>query len=269
MSGPPTDISAKELYLKLTEPKPSEVFDWPTNGPDGNPKRKVRVMLLSMREHETARVEAHRAIKKKYALKEEDMAGVTMREVAGDAVARELIAMACVHVDPLPGTADSDSGPKYPRLFSGADHVSDLTAREVLFLFHAYLLVQEKYGPFEANGITNQDDLNKWIKRIEEGGSEFPLLSMTLPQLVTVAYSLQGRVTWLYRTLASQWSSLPDTLKSTLRDCCGDIESFGAEPRLPDDTGLSDEYDPLLDSGEELSIEDARLMAQRLRSSSV
>lgn len=262
MPGPPTDISAVELFLKLSEPKPSAIYDWPLKGKDGKPLRQFRMMVLSMAEHEVARVEAHRAIKKKYGLKEEDMGGVTMREVAGDAVARQLIAMACRHVQPLPGTEDSETGPSYPRMFRDADHAGELTAHEVLVLFNSYLLTQEKFGPFER-GLETNDDLNRWIQRLEEGGSELPLLSISLPHLVVLAQSLQGRITSLYRDLATQWESLPDSLRSTIQSYCGDISVFGSSLGDFESTG-SGSYEPALEPGAELDIEDAKRLAERL-----
>lgn len=262
MAGPPTDISAEELFLKLCEPKPSAEFDWPLKGKDGKPLRRYRMMVLSMTEHEIARIEAHKAIKKKFGLKEEDMGGITIREVAGDAVARQLIAMACRHVNPLPGTENSETGPSYPRMFRDADHVGELTAHEVLVLFNSYLLTQEKFGPFER-GLENEEDLNRWIKRLEEGGSELPLLSISLPHLVVLTQSLQGRISRLYQDIHSQWESLPDSLRSTLQSYCGDISGFGQSHEDFESAG-SESYEPGLDADFELDTEDAKRLAQRL-----
>jgi hypothetical protein len=265
VSAPPTDISAAELYLKLSEPKPSEVFDWPRNGPDGKPVRRVRVQVLSMKEHELARIEGHRKIKKTYGLKSEDMSDAIIREVAGDAVARELIAMACVHVEPAPGTEhDEERGPRYPRMFRDADHVSELTAHEVLVLFNAYILTQDKFGPFERS-VESEADVDRWIKRLEEGGSEFPLLSLSLPQLVTLAFSLAARTSSLYRALATQWESLPDSSKSTLRDFSETISFYGSAPDEPEESGSESLPEPVLTTEHELSIDDAKAMALRLR----
>ena len=264
MPGPPADVSAKELFLKLSEPKPSDVIDFPRKTHSGKPVAQIRVQVLSMREHEQARVEAHRRLRSKYLLKEEDMNGITMREVHGDAVARELLASACRLVDPIEGTQDSERGAQYPRAFRDAEQINDeLTANEILILFNAYLLVQDKYGPFETQTET-ADDVNRWVQRLEEGGAELPLLSLSLPHLVTVTSSLAGRISLLYQALATQWESLPDTLRLHLQSFCGDISSFGKQPENDDDSGLESSAEPVLSAGRDLSIDDAKELARKL-----
>ena len=264
MPGPPTDISAKELFLELSTPKPGEDFDFPRKNASGKPVARLRIQVLSMKEHEQARVDAHKKLKAKYLLKEEDMNGITMREVHGDAVAREVLAAACRRTDPTEGSEQSDTGVSYPRAFRDADHINDsLTSNEILTLFHAYLLVQEKYAPFETSAET-AEDLNRWVQRLEEGGSELPLLSQSLPQLARLTFSLSARVSLLYRALATQWESLPDTLRSTLLDCFGDISLFGKPAATDDSTGLESSPNEPLRVGHDLSIEDAQDLARKL-----
>jgi hypothetical protein len=264
MSAPPTDVSAKDLFLVLSAPKPGEDFDFPRKDHSGKPVARIRIQVLSMKEHEHARIEAHRKLKAKYLLKEEDMNGITMREVHGDAVAREVLAAACRRTEPIEGTPESDRGPQYPRAFRDAEQINDeLTGNEILTLFHAYLLVQEKYAPFETEAET-AEDLNRWIRRLEEGGSELPLLSLSLPQLARRTFSLVVRISSLYQALATQWESLPDTLRSTLLTSFGDISSFGKPAEGDDSTGSESSDEPLLKQGHDLSIEDAKDLARKL-----
>lgn len=264
MAMPPNDVSAKDLFLKLSEPKPGEEFDFPRKTASGKPVARIRIQVLSMKEHEHARIEAHRKLKAKYLLKEDDMNGVTMREVHGDAVAREVLAAACRLTDPIAGSEDTERGIQYPRAFRDAEQINDeLTSNEILTLFHAYLLVQEKYAPFETSAET-QEELNAWIKRLEEGGSELPLLSQSLPQLVRLTSSLAGRISLLYRALATQWESLPDTLRSTLLVSCGDISSFGRQAGDSENTGSASSDELALRPGHGLTIEDAHELARRL-----
>ncbi len=264
MPAPPEDTSAKELFLQLSEPKPGDDFDFPRKTSAGKPVTRIRIQVLSMKEHEQARIEAHKKLKSKYLLKEDDMNGITMREVHGDAVAREVLAAACRKTVPFEGSAESERGPQYPRAFRDAEHISEeLTANEVLILFHAYLLVQEKYGPFEVQQET-AEDVNQWIRRLEEGGSELPLLSLSLPQLARLTSSLGERIYLLYQALATQWESLPDTLRSTLLDSFGDISSFGRPLESSDPTGSESSSDAVLSTERELSIEDAHDLARKL-----
>jgi hypothetical protein len=267
MAGPPDDVSAAELYLKLSEPKPSEVFDFPRKDEKGKPVCRVRLQVLSGSQQEEARIFGHKKLKEKYRLKEEDMGGVTMREVAGDAVARELLAIACRFEKPIKNTEEDDTGPSYPRMFRDANHVNELTSNEILVLFNAYLLTQEKYGPFERD-FESKEDLDRWVKRIEEGGAEFPLLHLSLPRLVELTSSLAGRISSLYRLIASQWSSLPDSLKLDLRNFSEDISSYGSAPEELDPSGSESSPDddiPAFKQEQPLTIEEAKELALRLR----
>ncbi len=264
MPSPPADVSAKDLFLQLLGPKPGEEFDFPRKDHKGRPVARIRIQVLSMREHETARVEAHRKLKAKYLLKEEDMNGITMREVHGDACAREVLAAACRHTEPTEGSENTERGASYPRAFRDAEQINDeLTSNEILTLFHAYLLVQEKYAPFETNAETHEE-VNKWIQRLEEGGSELPLLSLSLPQLARLTSSLGARISLLYRALATQWESLPDTLRSTLLTSFGDISSYGKPAEVGDGTGSESSDEAVLQAGHDLSIEDAMDLAKKL-----
>lgn len=261
--GPPADIPAGELFLQLCEPKPSEVIDFPRKSPiTKKPITRVRVQVLSMREHENARITAHKKLREKYNLKADEMGDMTIREVCGDAIAREVLALACLHEKAINGTEESDTGPKYPKMFRDADHVSDLTAHEIMVLFNAYTLVQEKYGPFE-NNISSPAEVDRWVKRLVEGGSEFPLLSMTWPRLVELTSSLAARTYSLSHILASQWQSLPDTLRSTLLASCGDIASYGVQLASDDDTGLESSHESFM-TGEPITTEDAMDIARRI-----
>ncbi|UOF77310.1 hypothetical protein [Caudoviricetes sp.] len=263
MPGPPTDVSAKDTFLILSTPKPGEEFDFPRKDHKGRPVARIRIQVLSMKEHEQARVEAHRKLKTKYLLKEEDMNGITMREVHGDAVAREVLATACRRTEPIEGTENSERGVQYPRAFRDAEQINDeLTSNEILTLFHAYLLVQEKYAPFETQQ-ENAEDVNRWIQRLEEGGDALPLLSLSLPQLARLTFSLAERTSSLYRALSTQWENLPDTLRSTLLTSFGDISSFGKPAGDPENTGLENS-EPELRAGHDLTIEDAKDLARKL-----
>jgi hypothetical protein len=206
---------------------------------------------------------AHKRLKEKHQLKSDEMGDVTIREVAGDATARELLALACVSEAHVEGSENDELGPRYPRLFRDAEHVSDLTAEEIVVLFNAYLLVQQKYGPFEDN-IRTDEEVDLWVKRLVEGGSELPLLSTTWPQLVELASLLAARTYSVSRILASHWSSLPDTLRSDLLSCSGDIVSYGAQPANDESTGSESSPDEVAFGAGDLSAEDAMDLARKL-----
>lgn len=262
MPGPPKDVPASELFLKLTEaPRPTEVVDFPRKDRNGKPVAQIRVQVLKMEEHDMARIKAHEALKRRR-FDSDDLKSVTMSEVAGDAVAKELLAMACLTVE---SASRDDDAPLYGRIFRDARDLDQLTADEIAILFTLYLQVQHKYGPYEKI-VQDDADLEAWLKRLQEGGSEFPLLQLPSPQLVELASSLAGKTFSLCRILASQWESLPTTLASDLESCFSGIRSFGEPADDSSETGSESLPDPLgLPGDEPISMQAAAEMARRMK----
>lgn len=185
---PPVDEAPSELFSKLMEmPRPSEVVDFPRLDANGEPLGRVRIQILTSAEHDKARELAQSSMKAR-GISREDMTGPALKEVLGDAIAKELIAMACVTEKDFGGAGKVT----YGRIFRNATDVGALSADELLLLFNAYQLTQHKYGPFERN--LEPGDIDAWIQRIGEGAAEFPLLSLALPQLVQLTLSLGERL---------------------------------------------------------------------------
>jgi hypothetical protein len=271
MPAPPTDISAEELFLKLIEPRPSAIMDWPTKAavrPKDRPA-KVRIMVLPGLEHERAGMEGRQKFKQKYNLTAEDMKDPSIEKMVADAAAREIIAK-CVHyVKPFPGSENEPGGARYPMCFRDSDHVNQLSAHEVAVLFRAYQIVQDKFGPYEGGGMGHAEQ-DAWIKRLMEAGAAAPLelLSMPLPHLLTFSSSSVERLCSLSDVLASQWSDLPPTLASALEPFLVDTSSFGkpaAGSVLDGSDESADVEDPILNPDEVLEVDDAVAVAQRLR----
>jgi hypothetical protein len=230
VSKPPADVEPSELWLKLCEPRPSEVIDFPRRDAYGNFIGKIRIQVLTMEDHNKARLLATGALKKHVKefgmdqLNRDDMDNEAVREVLGDLIAHELLALACFHEKSF---NEDEENPMYARFFKSPEDIrKKLTADETLVLFNAYRLTQHKWGPFER-GMADDTDVEAWIKRLEEGGSVFPLLALPLPQLAELTFSMSARICTLCDILASQFESLPPTLKSSLTDCFTDIGWFG------------------------------------------
>lgn len=243
MSKPPQDVEPSELWLKLCEKRPSEVVDFPRRDADGNFVGKVRIQVLTMEDHNKARLLATQALKKHVkeigmeALDRQDMDNDAVREVLGDLVAHELLFQACLSEK---NYGDDDSDPVYAKLFKSTDDIrKKLTADETLILFNAYRLTQHKWGPFEKT-MTDDGDVEAWITRLKEGGSAFPLLALQLPQLADLAYTLSEKISSLCQILGSQWTDLPDSLKSKLTDCFTDTTLFGLQHDGSTQTFLAD-----------------------------
>jgi hypothetical protein len=233
MPGPPPDVEPSALFLKLLEPQPSEVVDFPRRDAKGRPIGQIRIQVLAQEDHDLAREEAHRKMKAK-GFDKDDLTGHAIREVLGDSVARELLAKASLSVD---GADFEDGGPvRYAHVFQSAEQLNKLRPDEIANLFAAYMLVQDKFGPRERFA-GSAEEINKWIFTLQEGASEFPLLRLPLPQLVELAFALAGRAFLLSRILDSQWSSLPDTCKSDLAGFSLGTGLYGAHADTSTETG--------------------------------
>lgn len=208
--GPPSDVEPSELFLKLTElPSPSEVVDFPRRGGDGQPLGRIRIKVLDSASISKARMAAQATMKAK-GYSTEDLKSPVMVETVGDEVARELLALACRAADS--NLNDAKTGhPIYGRIFRNASDVGVLSGDELTVLFYAYMQVQRKYGPLE-----NEVDVGSWVKRLVEGGSAFPLLSLDLPTLSNVTFTLAVKMSTLLGCLESMFETLPSTCQSDL-----------------------------------------------------
>jgi len=279
MTGPSTDTAPSELWQKLQEnPAPSEVVDFPRKGTDGKPIGKVRIQVLEMPDHDWARIEARKWVKDK-GLEPEDFAdGAPLKQVYGDAVARHLLSRAVVDEDPIEGSEVTPGGIKYGRPFPTPEHLDILTADELNVLFSAYLVVQDKFGPYVGN-IQDEAELTGWIRRLAEGAD--PLARFTWLRLVELSCLLAKRAYSLSACLAFLCSNSPNTSVSLPPEWGVDTSSFGAQranaftPGLipvPDGgeaeppAGEDPDDDPLLgvEPGEPVTIEDVARVSARL-----
>lgn len=259
--GPPTDVSPQELWAKLSEQRPAEVIDFPRKDFKGKPIARVRIQVLTMADHNTARMRGHAELKKSAAsvfglgkLDPQDMQSPAVNEVLGDLIAHEVLCLACTKATPEPGT--EHDRPFYTQLFKDAEQLrNSLTADEVAILFNAYMLTQAKYGPFERS-VTTTEDGNAWVKRLAEGADAYPLLHLSLPQLAELTLWSLGRLFSLSRILESQRSNLPPTLTSSLESYFLGTSTSGEQL----DTSTETSTGRLVD---EVTLELARSMAER------
>jgi hypothetical protein len=232
--------------------------DFPRKDSKGKPIGKVRIQVLPSEEHDGARIRAQNKLKERARLlglgnlSNEDMNAPGVREVLGDMTAREVLAVACVTEQSFSG---DDETPFYPRMFPDAEAIGrTLSADELSVLFNLFVLTQNKYGPFEGN--IDDAEQEAWIKRLEEGGAAYPLASLPWPQLVALTSSLGVKISSLYRILASQWSSLPDTLRSDLDSFSTVITSYGVPLDDSDPIGSAKSTD--------ITVEQAARLAESL-----
>jgi hypothetical protein len=249
---PPKDVEPCDLFLKLQEtPAPSEVIDFPRKDPEtGEPVFQVRIMVLGMTDHHWARLRA-RAWAKKEGLDKDDLVGPSA-EVYGDIVARYLLFRAVRHPNPIKGSEDTEHGLRYPYFFPKPEAVDDvLRSTELESLFNAYILVQNKWGPFEGS-IDSDAELTAWVKMLAEGASMLPLARRDWHQLAELSLLLARRAYILSAHLESQSSSLPDTSAAVLETLGIGIGWFGSEPATTTDDGSEADGEPAAEWPEEL-----------------
>jgi len=264
VSGPPNDLAPSELYRKLSQrPRPSDVVDFPRKDGEGKPVARVRLQVLTLEQHDEARHAAQRYLVEGRGFKETELNTEIPQSVSGDAVAVELLALAIVSENPVPGTEEN---PVYRREFlNGTQLRRGLSADEIAALFKQYLLVQHRYGPTERT-IESEDDLNSWIRILVAGGRDYPLALLDLPQLAELTSSLAGRVYSLSQSLESLSSNWSDTLKSDLAILGVGTGFFGALQSKPTPSdGESSVDDEPMPEGKLVDARAAESKARRLR----
>lgn len=206
---PAPKIEGSALFRALLEhPQPSDIVDYPRRDAGGQSVGRLRICLLRLEDHDAARTEGQhyvlsilRTLHSKE-MRDQMFEGHSMQEVLGDAVARSLLAKACLTVDPIPGSEGDH--PRYGRIFPDAASLRQLPAPEVGRLFNLYRLVQHKFGGIEAS--VTEDDVDSWVNLLMEGGETYPLERLPLETLAELTVRLAKRL-WESRTTPSDGSS--------------------------------------------------------------
>ncbi len=174
MSGPPTDVPASDLWLKLSSAeRPFEVVDFPREGADGKPIGQIAIWVLKQSEVRAARAEANKSAKQILGESTKNVDWLTafdrieQTQAYRDALTCELLFRCCRRPENrlLP-------------TFQRAADVRELTMDESSVLIDQYAAIQYKFGPIVAH--MTADECEAWIKRLQEGGSEV-LLSFLSP----------------------------------------------------------------------------------------
>lgn len=168
---PPKDIPAMTLWQALTKmPRPTREIDFPRETDDGEVVGKLRLWVLTQDEIIDCEAAAEAHVQKKMGqFRVDDVAKATIahREMYENAKAVELIARACRdHRDP--------SIAAFP---SPADIRARLTSDEISVIALAYSKLQYEIGPIVAS--MSNDEMVAWLQRLAEGGSRFPLASLS------------------------------------------------------------------------------------------
>jgi hypothetical protein len=215
MASPPSNVEPSELFLKLLErPKPSAVYPFPRTE-NGKPVFDVRVFVLNEQELGECK-DAVRRWGQEHLKGGVGVIAEMDKDILGDRLAKEVLSRSVHHDIAIPGTDDMPDGPRYKRLFRGADDIDKLTSTEMALLYGAYLSTQVAFGPVD-HSFESQQEVSEWVRRLQEGGGRFLLGLLQSHQLVALATSLAKRVhdtcTILQTSPRESW---PTSLESLL-----------------------------------------------------
>jgi len=274
--GPPEGVSPKTLWQKLSEtPAPSELVPFPRRGPDGKPVGMIRIKVLTAEQFEGCRLRGFEGAITRHRWDTNDkQQQVVPREVISDAIAREVLCIACVDPDPI-GDPDGDAPVVYAKTFPSPDSLLKLTKDELAVLFSLYEMVQAKWSPV-ITGMSPADE-NAWISRLAEGGSAFPLVWLDSHQRDRFTLSLAQRVRSLSQSINRCLSLESQGTLGSLREALPIDTSYFGEPRSgspesedgsDSDLGIDDMIPPYLDaSGTQITLDmvSVALLAKTLR----
>lgn len=279
-SLPPSDVAPSALFRKLLEtPEPSEVIDFPRRTPSGKTIGQTRIRVLTHQAQDDARFAALKDLRermKDHNLREDDIMHSPLAPVYSDAVARHLLAMACL--TPEAANADlvaanpDDVKPIYGRIFPNAKAISEqLTSDEIVALFSAYELTQRKYGPQET---MDQEHVDAWVLRLTEGAETSFLSRLAWLDLAELTLHLARRVSSLSQILLSQHSISVSTSGPEPETLTSDTIYAGSQPSEqassesssspPSEQTPKQLFEHVLDSDEPITLEQALQVARYL-----
>lgn len=182
MSGPPKDLPASQLWLKLASAeRPFKLVDFPRVTPDGQPLGQIAIRILTQEEQMVCSAAAEELARKHVKDGRKDELGY--ERLFTDAVCVEVLFRAC-------RDAENPRNPAFPTPKSLREA---LTTDECGALFSHYLTVQLELGPTVIH--MTEGEIEAWISRLVEGGSSFPfdLLSSDLQKILLLHMAYQLR----------------------------------------------------------------------------
>jgi hypothetical protein len=195
MPGPPENVEPNALWLALTAvPRPHRVVDLPRVFPGtGKSVGQVAIWPLTQEEQMICTAEADRFVKqvmKEAQKKDEENLGY--RHMFSNENAVQILFRACRDASNPPESLKLNAFPST----KGMRH--ELTADEISTLFEMYITVQLEVGPIVA--YQTADEMEAWIRRIEEGGS-------TLPFDLLAPLAQKRLLTFMASQLVSFWTA--------------------------------------------------------------
>lgn len=183
---PPKDVEPSVLFAKLTAtPRPYRVVDLPRkNHETGEPVSQVAMVVLTQEEMINAASEAEKLARKKLGegLPKKEEYSLGYDDVYQNIAACEVLFRACRSVEDITKKAF-----KTPH-----EIMQSLSNDEIAVLHHHYLTVKYELGPIVAE--MSVEEMETWIRVLGEGGSTFPLDTLSWGVLRTLVVSMAKRL---------------------------------------------------------------------------
>ena len=209
-------LTPSELWVQITAmPRPHRTVDFPRMNDKGEPVAQMSMQVLTQEEQITTAIEAERFARKHIKdMPKSDEPRRGYDDVYNNQAACELLFRACRRIDDL-------AMPFFP---SPSEIRQKLTPDEVGVLFRSYLIVQTEVGPILAS--MSEDEVTAIIKRLQEGGSAFPLAFLSPDSQIALVLSMAKRLlpsAMVNTSLGSQLESptSPSEISETMVDDTG------------------------------------------------
>jgi len=200
MTTPATALTPVDLWAQITAmPRPHRTVDFPRLGENGEPVAQMVIQVLTQEEQITTSIEAERFTRKHIKdMPKQDEPRRGYDDTYNNQAACEILFRACRRMDDL-------SMPFFP---SPSAIRQKLTADEIGVLFRGYLIIRGEVGPILAE--MSEEEVTAFIKRLQEGGSAFPLAFLSPEQLIALVLSMAKRLS-PSATVSSSPGSPPDS----------------------------------------------------------
>jgi hypothetical protein len=185
MSAPPTTIPPAALFAQLAQmPRPSRIIDFPRKDlATGEPVGQLVMQVMSALEQKNAQVASEKFARESLGMKPEEAPnGIGYENIYKNAAAVEILYRVCKRIE----------DPALPFFPSPKQMREHLTPAEIGVLFSAYLALETELGPIVSD--MTEREVDAWIARLAEGGSAFPLVSLSSEGLTDLTLRLARRL---------------------------------------------------------------------------
>lgn len=171
--NPSKDIAPSELWAALTQiPRPFRIVPFPRKDPNGTPVGELAIWVLTQEEQIAAAADAERTAKKLLSEASDQTTGMGYADVYRNEATVQVLYRACRDA----------KDPKKPVFPSPGEMRKKLTVDEIGTLVRHYYTAQAELGPIVTD-FESEGEQEAWIRRLAEGGSAFPIDSLS-PELV-------------------------------------------------------------------------------------